>query len=341
MGGVFEIKCFPQPHFSKEMCFKIFESAFDEVERIENLLTEFRPSPLQKINEYSGIQSVCLPQEALSLIETSISFSERSGGIFDMTYPTLAHPLRESAKRGEVLSIKEISRLSSMIDYRLVKIDSKKREVFLPQKEMKLGLGGIGKGYAVDRAFKILEDAGLINFSVNGSGDLRVHSHKEAPRKWRFGIRNPFHSDSGAVMGLLEIESGAICTSGNDVNTFQSELKGHHHILNPKEPLFVGDFTSVSVYASTAMEADVQATILMNKRKDLSYEYAEKEALFCIWLKHDGSVKLSPRALQGLGKKVKHSHEKASTISHTSFLPNSARKKSKPLSPIKGFQNRR
>ncbi len=247
MGGTFELSCFPQNLFTRPEVQVLFERAQKEVARIEDLLTHFRPSPFNRINEMAGIAPVAVDTEILSVLQRAQDFSRETGGPFDISFASPEPSYR---------------------DYRKIRVDEKACTVFLPHPGMKIGLGGIGKGYAVDRAFELLRAEGLVNFSVNGSGDVRVHSHYTAPRPWRIGVRNPFSPDPARAAGFVTLAEGAVATSGDYVNP--------DHVVNPKTGLPAKEVISATV---VDVGADTKATLLMLLGRDGALEYLRKHNL--------------------------------------------------------------
>ena len=175
----------------------------------------------------------------------------------------------------------QIAQAKCYVNFRMIQMDEERMEIFLPHREMRIGLGGIGKGYAVDRAFHVLQICGLTNFFVNGAGDIRVHSTDEAPRPWRIAVRNPFSDNRSAAMGCLQIKNGAVATSGDYERFFEHRGKRHHHVLDGRNGEITRDVASAPILAGNTLTADVYATIVMvlgpqkgleflNRRRDIS-----------------------------------------------------------------------
>jgi thiamine biosynthesis lipoprotein len=149
-----------------------------------------------------------------------------------------------------------------LVDFRKIVLDEQNSTVFLPEAGMRIGLGGVGKGYAVDRVYDLLLRLGLDNFLVNGAGDIRVHSSADAPRRWRLGIRNPL-SGPDQAMGQILMARGAVATSGDYERYFKYRGKKYHHILDARTSEIREDVASVTIFAPTALAADVYATTAM------------------------------------------------------------------------------
>jgi thiamine biosynthesis lipoprotein len=299
MGGEFHFMCFPQNNLTQEQVFQIFELAYLEVKRIEKKFTDFYPSEFNEINSMAGIEPCTVDAEIYKLIERSIGISKISGGIFDISYASIGHKWREAKQKSRTLNEQERTSALKWVNYKKIKLDSKNSSVYLPSKEMKIGLGGIGKGYAVDSAFNIMRSHGLYNFYINGSGDIRVHSHAEAPRAWRVGIKNPFSKQGDDPAGLIQMSSGSIATSGGYIQN--NNLKDHH-IINPKTGLSMDGIISATILADDCITADTTATIVINKTPKNALMYLNRNGITGVLIDSSGCSHLSKAALLRFSK---------------------------------------
>ena len=260
MGSPFEITAWPGGPAGAAQAAVL--TAYAEVERVEDLLTDFRDSPLNAVNAGAGGPPVKVPPELLDLIEFALGLCRDSGGAFDITYASVGRLWREAFRAGVPPAPEKIAEALKLVGHARVELDRTACTVRLPEKGMRLGLGSIGKGYGVDRAWRVLKDLGLENFCVNGAGDLRVASSAAAPRPWRIGIKNPFAAD-GRAAGCLELRSGAVVTSGDYERFFIHRGKKYHHIIDARTGLTRGDTASVTVLAPTAALANAYAISAM------------------------------------------------------------------------------
>lgn len=292
MGGEFVYLCYPQKNFSKNNIEELFEQAHAEVLRIEKTYTEFHDSELTRINLSASLKPVKINKEMLYLIQESIYYSKRTQGLFDITFATLSSALAKAKKQNLTLTGSEISELRQLIDYRKIVIDQKHSTVFFKHPKTQISFGGIGKGYAVDQAFTYLQSKGLVNFSVNGSGDLRVHSSEDAPRPWKLGIRNPFAKNPTQAAGMVQLANGALVSSGTYVQG--------QHIIATKDNIS-SEFVSMTLIADTTMKADVYATTLMMMNPTQAMNFLNDEDLIGIGIDISGKTHLSKRALIQFG----------------------------------------
>lgn len=230
-------------------------TAYAEIARVEDLLTDFRDSPLNALNAAAGGPPVKVAKELFDLLEFALRVCSESGGAFDVTYSSVGMLWREAFRAGVPPSDAAVENALRLTGWRRVELDRSALTVRLPEKGMRIGLGSIGKGYAVDRAHDVLRDLGVENFFVNGAGDIRFASGPAAPRPWRAAIRNPFAPDKRAA-GFIDLRRGAVVTSGDYERYFVHGGRRYHHILDARTGRVRDDVASVTVYASTACLAN-------------------------------------------------------------------------------------
>lgn len=230
-------------------------TAYDEIARVEDLLTDFRDSPLNALNAAAGGPPAKVDRELFDLVEFALGVCAESGGAFDITYGSAGLLWREAFRTGVPPSEEALARALRLVGWRRVGLDRAACTIHLPEKGMRIGLGSIGKGYAVDRAYGVMRDLGVESFLVNGAGDIRLASGPSAPRPWRVAIRNPFASDKRAA-GFIDLARGAVVTSGDYERYFVHGGRKYHHILDARTGRVRDDVASVTVCASTACLAN-------------------------------------------------------------------------------------
>ncbi len=302
MGGEFQLLCFPQSFLSREDVLKIFHKAENEVLRIQSKFTDFEESPFNEVNKYAGIRPVKVDDEIWNIIKIANRISRESNGVFDISFATIGHLWREAKENGRTLSLPERTQMKAFIDYRNIQMNYFSKCIFLPFKQMRIGLGGIGKGYAIDMVYELLLKEGISNFYINGSGDIRVHSLPNAPRAWRIGIKNPFSADSSKSIGVLQVSTGSIASSGGYIHfNPNSEGKSDHHIVNPRSGFSNDEIIACTVIAENTVEADTTATILMNLDVIEAIRYLDNKKLIGFVIDRNGKTHLSVRALSSFG----------------------------------------
>ena len=207
-----------------------------------------------------------MSQETVEVIERAQEVSKLSGGGFDITVAPLVQLWRKARERGMPPEMEEVKENLNLVNFRNLKIHYGGK-VSLRKKGMNIDLGGIAKGYAVDRAFELLKGLGYRNLVVNAGGDLRVGGSKpEGP--WSIGIQHP--RDPEKIMARISVSDTAVATSGDYEKFFIHQGKRYHHILNPKNGFPAEGCQSVTVLHKEGITADALATAIfvLGPKKD-------------------------------------------------------------------------
>lgn len=236
------------------------QAAIAEMQRIEALFTTYQPSSQTNlINDNAGLQPVKVDSEVFDLIQRSIHISKITQGAFDISYGSIDKSLWNFDKTMTTLPSRETaSKMVHLIDYRNIILDSEKQTVFLKEKGMRIGFGGIGKGYAAEMAKKILVKNQIKSGIINASGDLTAWGFQPNGKPWTIGIANPDAPTN--AFSFLEISDKAIATSGNYEKFVMINGKKYSHTIDPKTGLPITGIKSVTVIANNAEFADAMAT---------------------------------------------------------------------------------
>lgn len=234
--------------------------AIAEIRRIEKLLTTFRDdSQTNKVNRMAGTSPVKIDQEVFDLIKRSLAISSITDGAFDISYGSVDKTLwnfdRTMTRLPDASTAKAMVRL---IDYRNIILDQSNTTVFLKNKGMRIGFGGIGKGYAAEKAKQVLITAGVASGIVNASGDLAAWGLQPNGQEWTIGISDP--DQASQPFSYLSITNKAIATSGSYEKFVMIDGKRYSHTINPKTGLPVSGIKSVSIISSNAELSDALAT---------------------------------------------------------------------------------
>lgn len=256
MGTLFSITIADKTDHEVESAIR---SAFSEISRIERLLSErIEQSEISQINAAAGIKAVKVSVDTITVLKAGLEVARWSDGAFDVSWAALRGLYSFDPEAPRFPTRGEIKQRLHLINYRDVDIDEKNQTVMLRRKGMRLGVGAIGKGFALDRASEILTSKGISNFMLFAGGQVQVKG-KRGSRFWRIGIRHPRHS---GYFGVLEVKAGAISTSGDYENVFIENGKRWHHIIDPKTGLPVSHTTSVTVISSKGIYADALSTAI-------------------------------------------------------------------------------
>lgn len=236
------------------------DSAVAEISRIEKLLTTFSDdSQTNGINRNAGIQPVKVDQEVFDLIIRSIRISDLTQGAFDITYGSIDKSLWNFDLNMKQLPDAETARKAvRLINYKNIILDAANTTVFLMEKGMRIGFGGIGKGYAAERAKMILKERGVSSGVVNASGDLTAWGVQPNGEKWTVGIANP--DSSHEIFSYMAISDMAVATSGNYEKFVMINGKKYSHTIDPRTGLPVTGIKSVTIITTNAEIADAMAT---------------------------------------------------------------------------------
>ncbi len=228
----------------------------DEIERIDKLMNPLNEhSELYRINQLATDKPIKISKELYWIINKSLYFSQISHGAFDISFSSAGRYYDYRA--GLAPSPEQLEKLKGSINYHAIKLDQANSTVFLAQSGMHLDLGGIAKGYAVDRAVSLLEKRAVSSAIVTAGGDSRIIGGR-GDRPWYIGIKHPRKDQGHAVM--LPLVDTAISTSGDYERYFIEDGVRYHHILSPKTAASVSHVQSVSVLATKAVDSDALST---------------------------------------------------------------------------------
>jgi thiamine biosynthesis lipoprotein len=232
------------------------EAAFGEISRLEGVMSNFIPSSeISRINASAGRSTVPVSPELYSVIDRALYFSKLTGGAFDISFASVGR-LWDFRKR-VVPSRESVRQALTLVDYRKIRLDPETNGVMLTRPGMEIGLGGIGKGYAADRAMSVLAERGIENAMVMAGGDTLIRGTRNG-EPWRVGLRNPDVKDG--ILAVLPLENQAISTSGDYERFFMKDGVRYHHILNPKTGFPAEGCRSVTILAPNAFTSDPLST---------------------------------------------------------------------------------
>ncbi len=266
-----------------------------ELRRVEDLCTSWRDSPLTRTNERAGTGAGPIDPELARLVGRGLAIGELTGGAFDVTFAGVGKLWNFKAEPPVLPSAAEVATALAAVDYRRVELDLDAGTIALPA-DARLGLGGIAKGYGVDRAMAVLLQHGVEHGLVNAGGDLKVLG-KKAGEPWRIAIRHPRDRDS--VLAMVPLSNTCMVTSGDYERFFEHEGTRYHHILDPRTGYPASGAMSATVIAPDAAFADALATALAVLPPDEGLAIvADLDRVECLIVDLDGNVHRS----SGLGE---------------------------------------
>lgn len=235
------------------------EACFALYRELDLLLSEWKPgSPLSAVNRAAGVAPVEVPAELFALLERALELGARTDGAFDVSWAALWGLWDFRAATPRLPSDGEIEARRRLVDYRRVVLDPARRTVFLPAAGMQLGLGGIGKGYALERAAALLEARGFTDFLLVGGGQV-VARGRRGDRPWRVGVRDP-RGGAGEYFARVEPGAGSLSTSADNESFFVVDGVRYHHVLDPRTGRPATGLRSATVLHPDATLADALST---------------------------------------------------------------------------------
>jgi thiamine biosynthesis lipoprotein len=242
---------------------RAFRAAFDEFDRVDRVMTTWTPdSEVSRINKAAGRKrGVRVAKEVITVLEKAAWASRLTQGAFDITVGSFSGLWKfDQDKDGTLPSAEAVESRRKLVGWRDVLLDVRHDTVRLRKKGQRITLGGIAKGYAVDRAVAILYQHGLVHFLVQAGGDLYV-AGRRGDRAWKVGIRDP-RGDAETFFAIAEVQDHTFSTSGDYERFVIKDGKRYHHILDPKTGYPAWRSRSVTVMAKDAITADALSTAL-------------------------------------------------------------------------------
>ena len=257
MGNIFEITVIEE---QEALANEHIEAAISEIKRIEKLLTTFSDdSQTNLINKNAGITAVKVDSEVFQLIERSCRISQITDGYFDISYGGIDKSFwnfdREMKELPDPELVKEHLKL---VNYQHIILNAENQTVFLKDQGMRIGFGGIGKGYAAEMAKRILQQRGVVSGIVNATGDLTTWGPQADGKPWTNGIADP--DNASLPFSYMNITNTSVATSGNYEKYVMINGKKYAHTINPKTGMPVTGIKSVTIICPNAEIADAMAT---------------------------------------------------------------------------------
>ena len=248
-------------HDDANVAEQAIQDVMGEMRRIDAALSPYKEtSELSIVNRLAAKKPVKISAELVRLIDKSLYFSKVSQGAFDITYASVGWKYDYRAKikpsKGELAS------LLPAINYNLLTLNKKQSTIAFGHKNVRIDLGGLAKGYAVDRAVAILEKHGVTSASISAGGDSRIVGDRRG-RPWVVGIKNPRAAkDAWESVIRLPLENVAVSTSGDYERYFLDEATGEriHHIINPKTGASAQEVVSVTILGPQGIDTDPMST---------------------------------------------------------------------------------
>ena len=246
---------------------KSIEAAFTEINEVDDLMSDYKDdSEITAVNKDAFNRPVKVSRPTFEVLQKSIYFSELSDGAFDITVGPLVDLWRSAAEANSVPSDAELSEARSKVGYEKLIFDADERTVRFTVEGMRIDLGGIAKGYAIDKAIETMKRAGASGGMVDIGGDIRCFGRPpERKKSWLIGLQKPtenfeFPTESDAPLMVLKLKDAAVATSGGYRRFFLIDGQKFSHIFNSHTGKSTHGLESVTIICQNALDADAFAT---------------------------------------------------------------------------------
>jgi thiamine biosynthesis lipoprotein len=254
----------------------IARDVFAEIERIENLMSPVRTaSDVYRLNAGAGRGPVAVGAETFGLIKKSSEVSSETGGCFDITFASIARLWDYKNKNFSPPSREAVAGLLPLVNFRNVVMHPERRSISFARPGVKIGLGGIAKGYAVQRGVEVLRKRGVDSAIVEAGGDLQVMGNNRG-KSWVTGLRHP---RKNAILLAIELDDmDAVATSGDYERLVMRGDRRYHHIIDPRTGYPTDTFSSVTVISKNAVLSDAYATAIFVMGLEGAREFLNRHA---------------------------------------------------------------
>lgn len=269
------------------------DMAIAEVKRIENLISDWIPtSQISKVNQNAGIAPVQVDKEVYDLVERAIAISKLTSGAFDISYASMDRIWKFDGSMKEMPTPEAIKKSVEKVGYQNIILNPQNTSIFLKNKGMKLGLGGIGQGYIADKIKALLQIKGCKSGLVNVSGDINTWGTQPDGKSWTVGIVNPMNKNK--VFATFPLEDSAVETSGSYEKYVTFNGKRYSHIIDPRTGYPASGIISVSVFAKQTELADALATGIFVLGIDVGLDLINQlNGIGCIIVDDKGNIHVS------------------------------------------------
>lgn len=259
MGTSVEIFLYAE---TRDRAVELFEVAFQEVSRVEAALSTYRStSEISRINAEATHGTVVTDPEVFGLVSTALEYSRLTGGAFDVTVGPLVKAWGFFRGDGQHPSTDALSEARAKVGWRQVAVDSARRSIRFLTPGLELDLGGIGKGFALDCAARLLRrnSVGRALLSAGQSSYVAIGAPPDTPG-WRINIPSP--ADPTRALSTIQLRDQSLSTSGSSQQYFEMNGRRYSHIIDPRTGEPVTGMAQVTVIAPTATGSDALSTAL-------------------------------------------------------------------------------
>jgi len=239
------------------------KAAFARIAALDQVMSDYKPH--SELNRFVAgaphAEPVALSKDLFSVLDRSQKLSTESGGAFDVTAAPVIRLWRRARRHHELPDAAKLAEAQQAVGYQALQLDSERRAARLTKPDMRVDLGGIGAGVAVDEALRVLEQHGIRQAMVDASGDVGVGDPPPGANGWRIGL-GPFDRADGAPERFVTLANAALTTSGDLWQFLEIDGKRYSHIIDPRTGQPLTDRSTVTVIASDCTTADSVAKVV-------------------------------------------------------------------------------
>jgi FAD:protein FMN transferase len=249
------------------------DMAFARIRQIESKMSRHRSdSEVSRIGR-SGGEGIQLSSETCRVVKKAIEFGHLSGGLFDITIAPVAELWGFETEKAGVPTTEDLNAALAKVDYSQIRLD---KCWLTTSAEQHIDLGAIAKGYASDEVARVLKEAGVKRALINLGGNVLVMGKKKDGTPWKIGIQDPL-AQTGTPMGTLEVDGGAVVTSGIYERFVEQDGITYHHLLDPRTGYpIANNLAGVSITTPSGQDADALSTSLFLLGPDKGCELLDR-----------------------------------------------------------------
>ena len=299
MGTIFEISAYGKEEDTRRTAAAI-EEAFAEIRQADQMMSDYRAdSDLTRLNQNGGTGFVPVPAELYDLLQESVKYSRLTGGAFDVTSGPLVTAWHRATGQKRLLSDTELRRLLSLVGDSRLLFDDEQQAVRFDRPGVRVDLGAIAKGWAVDRAAAVLRRRGIERALISaGTSTLYAIGSPPSQQAWEIGIRHPLsedvneaaNQDEGKILATVALRDEALSTSASYEKYIEIQGKKYSHLLDPRSGIPAEGMLSATVIAPTAAESDALSTgvFILGTEQAASASPAAEVVRNCCRSRHTG-----------------------------------------------------
>ena len=256
MGTTFRFVFYAQ---NDSIANQVAQLAFAKIDSLNLIFSDYETqSEVNQLSNYAGTRNpIKVSQPLWEVLTLAKHISQKSNGVYDVTIGTLSKLWRRAFRRKTFPNYTHIQTAQSLVNYKWLKLNKRKRTVYLCKKGMRLDLGGIAKGYTIDQVFGIFKQFGITSVLIDGGGDLYFGDPPPSQKGWTIKMMINDTTDQ-----VIQLHNQAIASSGNTYRYLTWNGKKYSHIIHPKTGLGITTPSIINVTAPSCTLADVLASTL-------------------------------------------------------------------------------